>query len=244
MALETASYIPELNPANPVGASDPKSQGDDHIRAIKTALLGTFPNFVGTASVPKSVTATEDQLNTAVSTAGTSLQQGRTTIPVVAGAMQSATTNGAAPANNESSSNKVLYKTLDFDQTTQEFAGFVIPFPKNWNEGTVTFQPIWTASSGSGGVVWALQAVALSNDDAIDTAYGTEQTSTDTLIATGDVHVGPESSAITIAGTPAVDDLCCFRIKRNVSDGSDTLSGDAKLIAIRLYFTTNAGNDA
>lgn len=172
------------------------------------------------------------------------VNQGLHTIPVMAAAMQPATTNGAAPASVESSGQAVLYKTLDFDQTTQEFAGFVIPMPKSWNDGTLTFQPLWTAASGTGGVVWALQAVALSNDDAIDTAYGTEQTSTDTLIATGDVHIGPTSAAITVAGSPAADDLVFFRVKRVPADGSDTLSADARLIGIRLFFTVNAATDA
>lgn len=66
MGLESASFIAELNPTNPVGSSDPKSQGDDHLRLIKTALQGTFPNLVGTAGTPKSVTLTEDELNDAV----------------------------------------------------------------------------------------------------------------------------------------------------------------------------------
>ncbi len=71
MALETASFIPELIVTNPVGASDPKSAGDDHLRLIKTAILGSFPNFVGTAGVPKSITFTEDQLNDAARKAAT-----------------------------------------------------------------------------------------------------------------------------------------------------------------------------
>lgn len=65
MALETASFIPELTVTNPVGASDPKSQGDDHLRLIKTAVKGSFPGFVGTAGVPKSVSLTEDEINDA-----------------------------------------------------------------------------------------------------------------------------------------------------------------------------------
>ncbi len=172
------------------------------------------------------------------------LKQGLTTIYVPASAMISRTTNGAAAGSAESSTNKVMSKSLDFDTTTQEFAQFSVRFPKNWDEGTVTFEPIWTAASGSGGVVWALQGVALSNDDALDTAYGTEQTSTDTLITANDVHVGPASSAITIAGTPAAGDWVSFQIKRNVSNGSDTLGVDARLLGVALFFTTNAADDA
>ncbi len=65
MALESATYIPELTITNPVGASDDVSQGDDHIRLIKKALSNTFGAFVGTAGVPKSVTLTEDEINDA-----------------------------------------------------------------------------------------------------------------------------------------------------------------------------------
>lgn len=171
------------------------------------------------------------------------MKQGLATIPVLAAAMQAATTNGAASGTVETATNKVLYRTLDFDTTTQEFAGFVIPMPKSWNNGTVTFQPIWTFASSSGGVVWALQGVACSDDDAGDVAYGTEQTSTDTALTAGDVHVGPTSAAITIAGTPATGDLIFFRVKRVPADGSDTLGADARLIAIRLFFTQNAADD-
>lgn len=56
MALETASNISQLNPANPSG-SDRVHQGDDHIRLLKAVLKATFPNITGP------VTATQGQLN-------------------------------------------------------------------------------------------------------------------------------------------------------------------------------------
>lgn len=57
MGLETFTLINSLNANNPVGASDPKSQGDDHLRGIKTTILATFPNITGV------VTPTHTQLN-------------------------------------------------------------------------------------------------------------------------------------------------------------------------------------
>lgn len=169
---------------------------------------------------------------------------GKQNIPIPAAAMVPNTTNGAATGTTETTTNKVMVQTLDFDQTTQESAQFAIAMPKGWNESTVTFQPCWTASAGTGGVVWELRALALSDDDALDTAWGTGQTSTDTLLATGDVHWGPESSAITVGNTPAELDIVWFQIRRVPADASDTLNADAKLIAIRLSVTTNAKNDA
>jgi hypothetical protein len=159
---------------------------------------------------------------------------GKQTVWVPAGAMVARTTNGAASGTTESTTNDVMNKTLDFDTTTSEGAQFTVAFPKGWNEGTVTFVPYWTAASGSGTVIWTLAGVALSDDDAIDTAFGTSQSSTDTLLTALDIHVGPESSAITIAGTPAAGDIVYFQVTR---DTSDTLGVDAKLIGIKLIYT-------
>lgn len=46
MALETATYIGGLVSANP-GGTDPKSQGDDHLRMLKACLLNSFVGFLG-----------------------------------------------------------------------------------------------------------------------------------------------------------------------------------------------------
>lgn len=43
MGLEASSFISGLTPSWPI-SGDPKSQGDDHIRLIKSVLQSTFPN--------------------------------------------------------------------------------------------------------------------------------------------------------------------------------------------------------
>lgn len=172
---------------------------------------------------------------------------GRHSIPIMAGAMSPSATGGcAALATIASGANLPDIQTLDFDTTTQEYAQFSIPMPKSWNEGTVTFKPLWShpATTTNFGVVWNLQAIALSNDDAIATAFGTAQTSTDTGGTTDDIYAGPESSAITIAGTPAAEDVVFFRLSRVTGDGGDTMAVDARLHGIVLYITTDAETDA
>ncbi len=47
MGLETGTYINSLVATNPVGATDPKSQGDDHLRLIKATIKASFPNING-----------------------------------------------------------------------------------------------------------------------------------------------------------------------------------------------------
>jgi hypothetical protein len=181
-----------------------------------------------------------------VLTTGTGIAQGKHTVWIPATGMIPRTTNGAAAGSYEMSTNKQMLKTLDFDTTTQEFAQFAIHMPKGWNESTVTFQPVWSHASTTTnfGVVWALEAVALSDDDAADASWGTAQTSTDTGGTTNDIYIGPESSAITIGGTPAENDYVMFQVKRNVSDGSDTMAVDARLHGIKLFYTINASTDA
>lgn len=56
MPLEVATFINQLNPANPVG-SDPLAQADDHLRLLKATIKNTFPNIDG------AVTVTDDVLN-------------------------------------------------------------------------------------------------------------------------------------------------------------------------------------
>jgi len=166
---------------------------------------------------------------------------GKRHIWIDAGVMIPRITNGPSRGFTELATNKINLETLDFDTTTQEFAQFKWRMPKSWNRDTVSFIPIWTAASGSGTFAAALQAVAVSNDDALDVAMGTEQTSTDTLLAANDSHAGPESAAITIAGTPATSDLVLFQFKRNVAD--DTLGVDAKVLGIVLIVGLEAGSD-
>jgi hypothetical protein len=81
MGLETGTYISELVSANPL-ATDPISQGDDHLRLIKTVLKNQFSGLAGTTAVTSSgaelnildgVTATYAELNYLdITTLGTS----------------------------------------------------------------------------------------------------------------------------------------------------------------------------
>lgn len=60
MPLETATYIHDLVPANPAH-SDGVTQGDAHLRLIKSVLQNQFPNFTSVA-----LNSTEAQIDTVV----------------------------------------------------------------------------------------------------------------------------------------------------------------------------------
>lgn len=171
------------------------------------------------------------------------LAGGRHTVFIPAGATTSTTTNGAADGTTELATNDVMLKTKDFDTGTVEKVQVMFPLPKGYNGGTITVQGYWTAASGSGGVAIEVAARAFSNDDALDQAFGTAVVMTDTLIAANDLHVTAESSALTIAGTPADLDLICLQVSRAVANGSDTLGVDMKFLGLAVYFNTDARDD-
>lgn len=171
---------------------------------------------------------------------------GKQTIYVPAGAMMPAATSGAESADNEAATNDVNYKTLAFDDAADEYAHFNVAMPKGWNEGAVTFRVFWsTTATGTTGVAWGLQAVSVSDGDAIDASWGTAVVVTDDAqTSAGDVLVTAESGAVTIGGTPAEGDLTFFRFFRDVSDANDDMTEDALLIGVQILYTTNAPTDA
>jgi len=160
--------------------------------------------------------------------------------------MYGATTNGADPQQVETTAVRPDMKVLDFDAGTDEFAQFSVAFPKSWNEGTVTFQVYWTPSNtNTGNCIFELQGVSVGDGDTIDVAYGNSQVCTDAGIGTvEDQQVSPVSSAITIAGSPAVDQQTYFQLYRNANAGGDTFTGDARVLGVKIFFTTDAANDA
>jgi len=167
------------------------------------------------------------------------------TIFIPAASMLAATTNGPASADIEATTNAQNYTVLDFDASTDEYAHFQIAMPKGWNEGTITFQVFWsTTATDTDGVAWGLQGVAVSDGDTVDASWGTAVVVTDDAqSAAGDVLVTAESSAVTIAGTPAAGDLCFFRLFRDVSDANDDMTEDARLVGVKLLYTIDALKD-
>ena len=168
---------------------------------------------------------------------------GKETIWIPAVAMYPNTTNGAE-ANQVELSNGPEIKVLDFDKDSDENAQFAVAFPKSWNEGTVTFQAFFTATSTDTGTVsWDLAAVALADNGDLNTAFGTAVAPTAKAHSgtSNDLDVTAESGAVTIAGSPSTDEYVFFQITRDVSD--DTLNADARLLGIKLFFTTDAAND-
>jgi len=228
----TSSAVNEITLANAATGNNPTIQasGDDSNIGLQLKTKGT------------GVIQAEDGGGTvaAVKIAGTE------TIWVPASAMYGSTTNGADAQQVETTATRPDLKVLDFDASTAEYAQFAIAMPKSWNLGTVTYQVFWSPSNtNTGNAIFGLQGVSCTEGDTADVAFGTAAEVTDAGIGTvEDVQMTAVSGAVTISGSPADDDQTFFQLYRDAADGSDTFTGDARVMGIKLFYTTDAANDA
>lgn len=175
---------------------------------------------------------------------GSVIRQGRHALQVEAAAWTPNGTNGPAMVTTQVGTNAIRVIGLDFDMAAVERAQWSVKMPKSWDEGTVTAVFEVCSPSGTGGVVFGLRAVAVGNGDAIDAAFGTDQTATITISAANKPYVSAETSAITIAGSPARGDRVFFEAYRLATDGADTLAADARLLSVTILYNVNAATEA
>jgi len=228
----TGSAVNEITLANAASGSNPTltASGDDANIGISLATKGS------------GVIKAEDSGGTvsAVKIAGTE------TMWIPANALYLPTTNPADAASVETTATRPELKVLDFDASTAQYAQFAVAMPKSWNLGTVTYQVFWTPSNtDTGDCIFGLQGVSCTEGDTADVAFGTAIEVTDAGIGTvEDVQMTSVSSAMTIAGSPADDDQTFFQLYRDAADGSDDFTGEARVLGIKLFYTTDAANDA
>jgi hypothetical protein len=210
------------------------------------AATGNGPTF--TASGETNVDININPKGSGVLKSGTAAVKiaGKETIWVPAAAMYGPTTNPADGALVETTATRPDLKVFDFDASTKQYTQFTIAMPKSWNLGTVTYQVFWSPSTtNTGNCIFGLQGVACGDSDTIDVAYGTAIEVTDAGIGTvEDQQVTAESSAMTIAGSPADDQQTYLQLYRDAADGSDSFTGEARVLGVKLFYTTDAANDA
>jgi hypothetical protein len=243
-AALAASYVPagQAPLASPVFTGDP--------RAPTPATADNDTSIATTAYVQANITAlkggapapldTLGELATAITTG-----LGKQTIWIPAPAMTPRVTNGPASGTVETATNFVMIKTLDFDSTTAEFAQFAIRMPKSWNEGTMSAIFVWShaATTVNFGVVWGIQALAISDNDPTDAAFGTIVKVTDTGGTTNNSYQSPETAAMTASGSPQVGDMVIFQVSRAPADATDTMAIDARLRGVVLFYTIDTLTD-
>lgn len=168
--------------------------------------------------------------------------RGMHTIWVPAYAMVPLLAGGAVSAQVDTATSEVVLKTLDFEDTNQAFAQFIVQMPKSWDLGALQAKFVWSAAS-TGGVAWGISLRALSDGDDVDVSPVSYVIVTDSNPIAERLRVTDLSSTIYPQETPAFGDLLVVEVYRDPSDAGDTLTGDARLHGVSLYFNTNAATD-
>lgn len=154
--------------------------------------------------------------------------------------------NGCAAAmranTSSTSANRV---TLDFDASAMEYAEIILPMPASWDKAGLRMQCLWSHASAaaSAGVVWQMESVAMSDTSSLLNNYGSAVTVTDTGGSADTLYISATSAALTPAGTLSDDALIAIRISRLATDSADTLASDARLHAVRIFYTLDSLSD-
>ena len=216
----------------------------NNLTNIENANIKTGATIDATKIADGSVTSAEFQFLGDV----TSLIQGQINakdtvsgvqdIWIPASAMWANTTSGASTLKqDETSTNKQNFKQITFTDATENVEFTWCP-PRNFNNSTLKATFYWIPSSGSGNVSHSVRGYAYGDNANPDATWGSAVAVTDAIQTTGYIHISPQSSAITVGGSPADTKLIQFRIAR---DSSDSSTGDSKLIGVVLEFSIDSG---
>lgn len=130
-----------------------------------------------------------------------------------------------------------------FDDSTNEHMFFNWRVPNNYDEAAgVSAAIIWSpATTNAGNVVFQVIPLGLVEGDPIDVTMSATGNVTDaSLVTVGDLQISPEQTASTFGGQLSKNKIVVWRLGRLGTSGSDTMTGDAYIIGVILYWNTDA----
>lgn len=121
---------------------------------------------------------------------------------------------------------------LDFDAATDESAQVSLALPSDFT-GAIDVKYKWLAAATSGSVVWGVQTSCVADAETDDPSWNTASTVTDaakgTTLQTNDASI----TGVTATGC-AAGELLHLRFFRDADNGSDGMTGDARLIGAEV----------
>lgn len=158
-----------------------------------------------------------------------------------AGAGVAQTTSGMASATEEKATNDVMSDHFLSDDATNEYVQFRGVLD-NWDGGSVKVKVYWEAAAASGDAIFQVACLARTNGEATDAAFGLASSVTDTTTGANQLNISDAASP-TLSGE-ADGDLLWIRVMRYADAAGDTLSGDCKVLGVRVQYTEDSSEDA
>lgn len=153
-------------------------------------------------------------------------------------------TAGCAALATVESGSEPNFSHLAFDDVAVEHAQTFLSLPRSWNLSSLSYQAYWTGvAAGAGGVVWGFAALARQDDSAIATTFGPPVLSADTFLVAEDLHISPETNAVSVKGLPQKNSPVFIEVTREVDEAEDTRAEDANLLGVNVFYTTEAPTD-
>lgn len=178
------------------------------------------------------------------------LAAGKQSIFIPAGAFRAVTTGTKTAALTttafDSGTVDLTFPVLTFSATVDNHAWTTLYMPPAWNRQAVTFRVVYmNSAAGTGTVIWELGAMACGTGETFDAALATQTVSDATAVGTASYNITTvESSSLTIAGSPQVNDTIVVQIKRPAATNvSDTFTQTTHLVGVIIYYTTSKSTD-
>lgn len=149
-------------------------------------------------------------------------------------------TGGAATGGQiEMATNLQNVRYISFPDGAYYQAEWAGVMPDDYNGGTLTARFYWIhpSTTTNFGVRWGIQGNSYADDEAIDIGWYTQIQVSDIGGTTYKLYRTDETTAITLAGTPAAGEFVQWRVKRWYAHADDTMAVAAYLLGVKLTYT-------
>jgi hypothetical protein len=165
----------------------------------------------------------------------------RRSIILTAAGAETPTSNGAAQTKVTGTNH--TYYVLDYDAATDESAFWHWTMPDSYDGGKVDITYYWEAAATANNVIWCFQAVGIAPNSAedIDTALSSATCETDT--AQGNANDLASATEVQATSNFAPGEYVAFKVYRDANAAGDTMSGDARLVKVKIEYSVNAESD-
>jgi len=151
------------------------------------------------------------------------------------------TSSGAAKTQVDGTNHS--YYVLDFDASSDEAAFWQWTMPDSYDNGSIDITYYWEAGATSGDSIFCFQAKGLSANSAedIDSALSSAVCETDT--AQGNANDLASMTETNATSNFTAGEYATFKIFRDADAGGDTMTGDARLVKVKIEYGVAAESD-